>query len=162
MWSLGHGGSATKRLKHFSTMTVFSSVLYSCSDYNALLFCMCVCVYIYVCLFVWLCAGTMALCLTGTEADARAALHSARGRRQTGWNPAQFTSPALHRQPRWNTQHDLFYPLHDDLCSNVLLVFMKHIKNTQNYEENTFASDIGQHSFVVFVGAWFCSSDNIK
>ena len=49
MWSEGHEGSATKCLKHFSTMTVFSSVLYSCSDYNALLFRMCVCVFIFMC-----------------------------------------------------------------------------------------------------------------
>lgn len=39
---------------------------------------------VYVCVFVCLCAGTMALCPTGTEAGVKAALHFVRDRKQTG------------------------------------------------------------------------------
>lgn len=88
VWTLECKGNTKKFLKQ---------VLFSRSDYNAPLFSA-----LFVCPCVCVCAraGIMALCLMVTEADVKAVLHCTRDRRQTGWNPAQFTLPALHRQPR--------------------------------------------------------------
>lgn len=83
-------------LKQFPPWLFFHGIIL-CPDYNALLFSACMC----VCLCVCACAGTMALCPMETGAAVKAVLHFTRDRRQTGWNPVQFTSPALHRQPRW-------------------------------------------------------------
>lgn len=52
---LGSWSECTKRPQAFSTMTVFSSVLCSCPDNNALLFYACISVFMFVCVCVCTC-----------------------------------------------------------------------------------------------------------
>lgn len=78
---LGSWSECNEMPQAFSTATVFP--VYYPAGLTIMPYCF-VCAFVCVHAFVCVCAGTMALCPTETEADVKAASHSVRDRKQTG------------------------------------------------------------------------------